>query len=585
MLNNEYKIKKIELNSEEKELYDYLIKEKNEHPLLAKYIAKKEYINKENLDIYLNPILSNLDDENKIKDLNKAVSMIKEKINKGESDKILVVADYDTDGITAASVIYWFFKEKFNVKLNCYIPERVEGYGLRNHIIDYAIDKGFDFIITVDNGIAAIEPVKYAKEKGLTVIVTDHHQIQDGEIPIADAVCNTVQTDCEYRDKYISGVGMAWNLCRNIDYELSLDLLPIVAVGTIADVVPLINENRIYVNEGLKNIPKPKYIGLLKLMKNAGLTSTMTSLDVGFKIAPIINSAGREGFAQKAFELLTETNESKVEEIFNEMLEFNVNRKETQKLIEEDISPKIEIEGKHSLTIYPKSDIYYNASVVGIVASKIVEKYKLPTIIFAEKEIEVNGVPTKVFSGSARGVSWFNFMDLISEMKKENLLVGGGGHKLAAGLTILKEDIDKVSDLFEDLAKKTYEPIDTIEVYEIIELPTDKSSSKTVIKDIYRLFKKLEPIGASNELPKIRYDFGQINDVKTMGKDDIKKHFSFRTESGIRVIAWNKCLKNGDLPDLKNKLYLSEVVESTFVNEFEETIKFLEFQLKDICFK
>ncbi len=579
-----YKIEKIELDSDEKEIYDYLIKEKNEHPLIAKYIAKKEHIDKESLEIYLNPILRNLDDENKIKDLNKAVKLIKDKIAKGESDKIIVVGDYDTDGITASSVMYWFFKEKFGVELKCYIPERVEGYGLKNHIIDYALDNGYDFIITVDNGIAAIEPVKYAKEKGLTIIVTDHHQIQDGVIPIADAVCNTVQPDCLYRDKYISGVGMAWNICRNIDYNIALDLLPIVAVGTIADVVPLIKENRIYVNEGLKIKPKDKFIGLKKLMKHSGLTQ-MTSLDVGFKIAPIINSAGREGFAQKAFQLLTETSEENVENIFKEMLDFNDSRKETQKEIEEDIAPKIEAEGKHSLTIFPEKGAYYSASVVGIVASKVVEKYKLPTIIFAEKEVELDGVKTKVFSGSARGVKWFDFMDLIIEMKKENLLLYGGGHKLAAGLTILKENIDRFIELFEEVAKKTYKPTDTIEVYEIIELPDDKNSSKSLIKELFKLFKRLEPIGASNELPKLRFNFGDITDIKTMGKDDIKKHFSFRTSSGIRVIAWNKCEKNGDLPDLNNKLFVSDIVESSFTNENEELIKFLEFQLKDIGFK
>ncbi len=410
-----YKIEKINLSSEEKEIYDYLIKEKNEHPLIAKYIAKKEHIDKESLEIYMNPTLDNLDDENKIKDLNKAVKLITDKISKGESNKILVVGDYDTDGITASSIMYWFFKEKFGVEIKCYIPERVEGYGLKNHIIDYALDNGYDFIITVDNGIAAIEPVKYAKEKGLTIIITDHHQIQDGEIPIADAVCNTVQPDCQYRDKYISGVGMAWNICRNIDYDIALDLLPIVAVGTIADVVPLIKENRIYVNEGLKIKPKDKFIGLRKLMKHSGLTQ-MTSLDVGFKIAPIINSAGREGFAQKAFQLLTESSEENVESIFKEMLDFNDSRKETQKEIEEDIAPKIEAEGKHSLTIFPEKDVYYSASVVGIVASKIVEKYKLPTIMFAEKEVELDGEKIKVFSGSRRGVKWFDFMDLITEM-------------------------------------------------------------------------------------------------------------------------------------------------------------------------
>lgn len=576
-----YKIEKIDLSSEEKEIYDYLIKEKNEHPLIAKYIAKKEHIDKESLEIYMNPTLDNLDDENKIKDLNKAVKLITDKISKGESNKILVVGDYDTDGITASSIMYWFFKEKFGVEIKCYIPERVEGYGLKNHIIDYALDNGYDFIITVDNGIAAIEPVKYAKEKGLTIIITDHHQIQDGEIPIADAVCNTVQPDCQYRDKYISGVGMAWNICRNIDYDIALDLLPIVAVGTIADVVPLIKENRIYVNEGLKIKPKDKFIGLRKLMKHSGLTQ-MTSLDVGFKIAPIINSAGREGFAQKAFQLLTETSEENVESIFKEMLDFNDSRKETQKEIEEDIAPKIEAEGKHSLTIFPEKGAYYSASVVGIVASKIVEKYKLPTIIFAEKEVEFDGKKIKVFSGSRRGVQWFDFMDLITEMKKENILLYGGGHKLAAGLTILKENIDRFVELFEEVAKRTYKPIDTIEVYEIIELPEDKNSSKNLIKELFKLFKRLEPIGASNELPKLRFNFGDIQDIKTMGKDEIKKHFSFRTASGIRVIAWNKCEKNGDIPDLKNKLFISDIVESSFTNENEELIKFLEFQLKDI---
>lgn len=568
------KIKKIELNREEEKTFNLLIKKYKINPIIAKYLAKKGI---DDFERYLKPTYDKLDDIYKIKDLKKAKKLILDKINKKEADKILVVGDYDTDGITASSVMYWFFKNKFNIELNCYIPERVEGYGLKEHIIDYAIENKFDFIITVDNGIAAVSPVQYAKDNNLTVIITDHHQIQDGIIPNADAVLNSVQLDCEYRDKYISGVGMAWNLCRSIDEKVARDLLPIVAIGTIADVVPLVNENRIFVNEGIKTYIKSKYLGLHKLLDYAK-EDDLTSTNIGFKIAPIINSAGREGFARKAFELLTATDEKIVDSIFNEMLEHNQDRKIEQKKIEDDLFKTINLKDKYSLTFYP-TDYIFNPAVVGIVASKIVERYKLPTIIFSEKETVIDGEKEVVYTGSARGVKWFDFLKLISKMKEEGIFLVGGGHKLAAGLSIQKHNLPKFTEIFNELAKETYEEKTEREVYEIIELPEDKPTTKNLMKSLYKDFKILEPIGERNRLPRIAYNIGNYKEHKFLGKD--KKHFSVRTESGIRMLAWNKVMED-KLPDLTNKLFVSDIIESSFETDEGYVISFLEFNIKDI---
>jgi len=574
---NEEKIfTKISLNEEQRKNFNILKDKFKLHPLLAKYIAHKGI---KEFDYYLNPTIEKLDDVNKIADIEIGKKLFVDKI-KSNPEKILVVGDYDTDGITASSIIYLFVKEYFNVELDIYVPERIEGYGLKKPIIDYAKKNNKDFILTVDNGIAAFEAVDYAKELGMTVVITDHHLIQNGIMPNADAILNSIRPDCNYKDKHISGVGMAFNLIRAIDQEIALKYLTIIAIGTVADVVPLINENRIYVYEGMKTPINSK--GLQALLDKLEIKGEITSTDIGFRIAPIINSAGREGFARKAFNLLVSEDDNEIQSLLEEMWDLNIKRKEAQKEIEIDVMKRINVEG-FSLTICADIEGYiYNPAIVGIVASKIVERYRRPTVIFSIKEIDIDGKPTKVYSGSARGVSWFDFSIFIEKLQKENILISGGGHKGAAGLAIKIENLKKFEEIFEELAKESYQD-EEIEVLEFIELPSGKQDTKNILRQIFNIFKKIEPVGEGNRFPLIAYDPGEVNNIKTMGKDNIKKHFHFRTESGIRVIAFNKCDDEGNIPDLNDKNIIANITENFFTPEdSDQEFQYFELMLQDL---
>jgi single-stranded-DNA-specific exonuclease len=569
------KYSKVKLTQEQTNDFNTFKEEYSLHPLLSKYLAHK---NIKEFDYYLNPTIDKLDSPENVADLVKAKILIEEKI-KTEPNKILVVADYDTDGITAGSVMYLFFKKVFGIELSIYIPERVEGYGLKKDIIEYALKNGFDFIITVDNGIAAFEAVDYAKENGMTVIITDHHLIQDGKLPNADAVLNSIREDCNYKDKHISGVGMAFNLIRSINLEEALKLLPIIAIGTVADVMPLINENRIYVYNGMRTEVTNK--GLKSLMNRLEIKENMTSTDIGFKIAPIINSAGREGFAKKAYDLLVSENDDEIESILDEMMEFNRIRKEEQKKIEEDVLKKRINNDGYSITVVPDEKEYiYNGAIVGIVAAKVVEKFNKPTVIFSIKEIEKDGIKKKIYSGSARSTSWFDFSTLINKLKEEKLLISGGGHKGAAGIAIEFDKLNEFKKVFEQLAIEQFKEED-IEVLELIELPENKRDTNNLLRQIKNIFSKIEPMGEGNRPPLIAYDYGIHKDIKVLGKDEVAKHFQFRTQSDIRTIAFNKTNEKGEIPDISNSLFVSDIIESSFENENGELIKYFEFHLKD----
>lgn len=562
------KYQELILNEEEKNREIEYKEKYNIHPLLAKHLA---YKNINNIEEYLKPTIEKLDDPYKIPDMDKAVELILNKVNM-EPDKILIVGDYDVDGITASSVLYLFFKENYNVKLSVYIPERVEGYGLKKEIIDYAEKNNKDFIITVDNGIAAFDAIDYAKDKGMTVIVTDHHAIQ-GKLPNADYVLNAIRKDSDYKDKYISGVGMAFNVIRAINSNISIDkYMPILAIGTVADVVPLLNENRIFVYEGIKRKVYNK--GLLKLMKMLGIKETkMTSEDIGFKIGPLINSAGREGYAQKSFQLFIEEDDEKLDNLVKELEELNIKRKKEQKDIENSVEEQMKkINTDYSIVITPPKGKNYNPAIVGIVASRIKDKYNAPTIILAH-ETKDN---IEYYKGSARGTDFFDFTILIQKLKEKGILVSGGGHKAAAGLTILKKDLNKLIEVFEEVSKSLYSPI-KINYLTHIELPSEKRETNKILSDLLKIFSQLEPIGEKNRFPYISYDVGKINDLKFLGKD--KKHFSFRTESGIKVNAFYKT-ENNEIPDVKNKNIIAEIKNNNFENENGEIIYYKELHLK-----
>lgn len=569
-----------QISDNRKHFFNQLVNKYNLNALTAKHIALNNKLDASNIERFLFPTIDKMDDPFKIKNMKEAIDLIKTEIEKNNMKYVAIVGDYDADGITATSIMKWFFRLKYGIELYCYVPERMEGYGLSKNIIDNVLKEGKNIIITVDNGIAAFEAIEYANLKNVKVIITDHHQIQNNEIPNAHLILNTVQTDCNYRDKSICGAGMAWNICRCLDSDIAYTLLPIVAIGTIADVVPLLNENRIYVAEGMKIYPKDEFIGLRKFYSHKKVDlDNFIATDVSFGIAPIINSAGREGHANLAFNILVEQDSLKIEKMFDELLELDVQRKEEQKRITEDVFNNLVVkDGQASITIKPK-DYIYNPYIVGIVASKVTEKYNLPTVIFSENEKIREGKKTKLYTGSARGVEWFNFMKLVDRLKKENLLISGGGHKMAAGFSIELKDFDKFSEIFEEIAKETYIHTDSIPVLTKITLPKNKSDSKKILEKLYDSFKIIEPLGACNSRPFIAFDIGKPKALDLFGKE--LSHFKFKTESDISCVGWNYINSDGEFPNLKNKHFIMDVQKELFVKN-NTSIEFFKLYLRNL---
>lgn len=375
-----------------------LKKKHNFHPLVLKYIVKNRigylYKNKsyfENIEEYIKPSIDKMDNPYNMPDMKKAISLILNKINKNETNKMVIVGDYDTDGITASAILYDFFKDKFGFKIDIYIPERSEGYGITPQIVEYLHNIGKDFIITVDNGIVAFPAVEKAKELGMTIIITDHHALQ-GDIPQADAVINAQRPDNKYKYKDICGAGVAFNIARAIDPQLTTDkYMPILAIGTVADVVPLLGDNRIFVAEGTKKLIYNK--GLKKLIEALEIEEgKITTQDIGFKIAPLINSAGREEYANLALQLFIEEDEKKLDLIVEKLIRFNEKRKEEQKNIQQAVEEQLEKINKDEISgivIKPENiRNNFNSAIVGIAASRIVEEYSVPVIIFGYEILE-----------------------------------------------------------------------------------------------------------------------------------------------------------------------------------------------------
>lgn len=542
-----------------------------------------------------------------LKDLPILVNKLYEIIENNEADKLLLVADYDTDGITAATVFYLFMLMKFNIKFDIYIPERIQGYGLSKAIVEYASEHNKKYIVTVDNGIAAFEAIDYANELGIDILITDHHSVQNNRIPNAKLCVNPAQSDCMFSDKKLSGVGVIWNVLSQIDFDIAYQLLPFVMIGTIADVVPLQNQNRLYVKEGLKICNTSKIPSLLYL-KNALQIDEFTSTDVGFKIAPHINSAGRMGLAYKSFLYLIETDETKLKLLWDEIVELNKDRKEKQKAMEEIINKKMEIfdfENNKSILIYPETfeeDRVFDPSVAGIVASKIVEKYKLPTIILGYKNIienytklkkmtwykldkyKISLSPFKVMdfnrqklAGSARGVFWFNFIELIEKLKAKSLLYSGGGHKLAAGLTVYLDKVKDLNVIFNEIAINNYQEPLPLEVLNVFKLTNNKNESKQFLNSLLKDFELLKPFGEANPSPNLAFSLENYSDYKIKGSSG--EHISLRI-GGIVANGWF-LTKDSELLELASNNFIIATPElSSFKNENDEVIKFHQLNIK-----
>ena len=360
---------------------------------------------------FLNPDYSRLYNPFLLKDMDKAVNRILSALENKE--KIIIYGDYDVDGITSTSILFLFLKENGAI-VDYYIPNRMEeGYGLNLEAINKIKDKGTDLIITVDTGITAVNEVALAKELGMDVIITDHHECQ-AEVPQAYAVIDPKQEDCSYPFKLLAGVGVSFKLIQALAKKLNNEnsickYMDIVSVGTVADIVPLIDENRILVKKGFEDIPNTQNIGLDALLKVSGYKGgPVTTGLIGFALGPRLNASGRIGDAKRGIELLITNDKEKAKMIADELNEENKNRQAMeQEIFNEAISLiEKEFDIKNTKVIVIAGEGWHQG-VIGIVASKIVEKYYRPTILLT--------IEDGIAKGSARSVEGFNIFEALCE--------------------------------------------------------------------------------------------------------------------------------------------------------------------------
>lgn len=462
---------------------------------------------------FLEPQLSDLLSPFLLKGIKEARELINKHLQEG--NLITIYGDYDVDGITATSLMYLTLK-KLGGKVDFYIPERIsEGYGINEEAIEKIVQKGTKLVITVDCGITAVNEVKKAKSVGLEVVITDHHSIPE-EIPQADMVVNP-HLPGAYPFSDLAGVGVAFKLAQSLIGEKAFDFLDIVSLGTIADIVPLVGENRIIVKEGLKKLNETQNLGLKALIKASGLQNVrIDEYHVGFILAPRLNVAGRLKSAEAAVRLLISEDEKEVEEIARYLNEENSRRQNIENNILEEAVKKVEesVDLKKDKVIV-LWDEKWHPGVIGIVSSRITEKYARPSILISLKEEEGKG--------SGRSIEGFNLYKGLEYCR--DLLVKYGGHEMAGGLTIKKDNLDLFKKKINEYADIVLKDIDLIPTLKVDARAKEEKINIKVAKQL----QELKPFGVDNPRPILLFEgltvekIFEVNNgkhVKIIGRKD-----------------------------------------------------------------
>ncbi len=539
------------------------------HPLCANVLCNRGIETPEQATAFLNPSVSALLDPFLLQDMEKGVAKIKETIS--QNQKIVVYGDYDVDGITAVSMIYLYLKSK-GANVSYYIPSRSdEGYGLNKEAVLSFKNDGVGLIITADCGITAFEDIHYATSLGISVVVTDHHKCKE-ELPPAFAVINPKRPDCTYPFKELSGVGVAFKLIEALEgVGKSKDLLDqygdLLCLGTIADIVTLTEENRVFVSLGLKRLGDPQNLGLKALIQEAGLAGkVLTSSHVGFIIAPRINAVGRLGNAVDAVKLFTTSDPKEAEKLAKMLCEENIRRQTIEQEILKQACAIIDKDKSHNTdrVIVLASESWHHG-VIGIVASRITERYGKPCVLIA-----VEGNEAK---GSCRGLQGFNMFEALSYC--DDLLLKFGGHELAAGLTVSKDNIEAFREKINLYAKEHF----NTKIY-VEEISYEgKITDKDITLELTDMLEGIQPCGMGNPMPHFLIEKVKIDDITYFGDDKhIRLKFSKKSFS-IMVIGFGlgsnesfRMLRNGDVVN---------AIVSPYTNEYRNK-KYPALKLKDI---
>jgi single-stranded-DNA-specific exonuclease len=523
------------------------------HPILCELLVQRGITDFEAAKKFFRPSLEHLHSPWLMKDMRKAVDRVNEAIQKNQ--KILVFGDYDVDGTTSVATLFQFLKQ-LSPNIDYYIPHRYkEGYGISKIGIDFAKENEFDLIISVDCGIKSTDLIAYAKELGMDFIICDHH-LPDPILPPAIAILNAKQTDCNYPYKELCGCGVVFKLItalaeeHQLPAESYLQYLDLVATAIAADIVPITDENRTLAFFGVQKVNENPSPGLKALMELAKQTGVMRITNLVFAVAPRINAAGRMDDAKKAVQLFIEQDNEKALAFGSILQQDNLDRREADTTITEEALAQIENDPLHSSK---KSSVvfqsHWHKGVVGIVASRLIEKYYKPTIVLTQSG--------EVITGSARSVNGFNLYEALHACREH--LLGYGGHFAAAGMTMSVDALEGFKIAFEEaVASRITEAQLTPEIAINAALPLDDIGLQ-----FYNIIAQMEPFGPENMRPifiaKEVYDTGYTKLVK-------EQHISFNVTQGktnVRGIGYNmpehlKIIKSGKPFDLVFQLQLNE---------------------------
>lgn len=515
----------------------------------ARIIRNRDVIGEDAIAQYLNGSLKDLADMHQMKDADLLVNILTQKIQNG--NRIRIIGDYDIDGVMS-SYIWYRALLRCGADVDVAIPNRItDGYGLNLHLIEDAMESDVDTIITCDNGIAALEEIAYAKKHGMTVLVTDHHEIpyeEEGgqrryQKSEADAIVNPHQKECAYPYKDLCGAGVAWNVVRilyekmGVDEQEAFALLEFVAFATVGDVMPLTGENRILVREGLKRIHHTVNVGMKALIAQCGLMpEQMESYHFGLVLGPCINAAGRLDTAKRALALFQTENEGKASLLANELVVLNEERKQMTAAGVEEAKQLCEQAGyeKNPVLVLFLPDVH--ESIAGIIAGRIREYYGRPTFVLTRGEEGIKG--------SGRSVEGYSMYEEMCQCSK--LFTKFGGHPMAAGLTLPEENIDEFREQMNAHCPFTVEQLQP-KVHIDVPMPVDYVTNALVEE-----FCVLAPFGKDNPKPVFADRNLCISRMWTVGKNQNVLRLSLVSEHGSPVSG----IYFGDIPAFED--YITE---------------------------
>ena len=531
---------------------------------MATILVNRGITEKNQIEKFLKPKRSDFYSPYGMPDMEIAVKRIMKAIENKE--KTIIYGDYDVDGITSVTVLKSFLEER-GLHVGVYIPNRLEeGYGLNKKAVEHIAEQKYSLMITVDCGISAVEEVEYANQLGIETIITDHHE-PGNELPKALAVVNAKRKDNQYQCRNLAGVGVVFKLIQAIGIKMGLEekeylkYLDIVCIGTISDIVPLTDENRVIVKLGLRLVEQTRNMGLKSILQASGYNK-IDSITISFGIAPRINACGRMGHQDEALKLFLSKDINEVNELTQKLNEYNKTRQEIEKRIFEDATIQIEQNGlanKNTIVLMGEN---WHHGVIGIVASKITEMYFKPSILLCEEG--------ECGKGSGRSVPGFDLYEALTECKES--IDKFGGHAMAVGINVKKEKLEEFKEKLEQISKEK----NIEEIVPILKIDAQISLDE-INKEMVNSLKELEPFGEENKNPLFVFKNLKIDSIRALSEGKHLKLTLKDNKNIVNAIGFN-------LGELVNEYRIGDkidVVGNLEINSFNG-VDNIQINIKDI---